>query len=625
MDTPYILPSTTPWWEIDNDETTGEVRVASAVIDTVQDIERRQQSIFAGNRRHAKVYAGYLPSGLSWGASPTSSERIPFEATKGLVRSVCDTAHAMIVRTRPRAAIVTDGADWDVAQQADQMEQFCTGAYAISNIYKVAPRAFHDSTVFGTGAWKYIERGTGDDYRVEVERVLPDDLIVDEEECREHLDPSNVYHRVSVRTDAVVARYAKGDRDLEIKIRAAGATNWPNRYVSKDRVVLVMAYHIDPDDPSKNRRVIAVSGCTLVNEAWPFPWHPFTFLWWTLPITGFYGDGIAYRQFGRQQRITYLYRWIHRCQELFATPTAWVDPAGGPPISHLSNEIGRVVMTRRPPSFQTPNAVPPEIYRWLDELEHGGYEDEGINQMSSHGQLPPGVESAPAQRELVFKEGQRFAPVSQRWEDAVGVEPAEKMLAMYRRHMMKTEAKVSVKWADRRFLYTIDWPDLPEDKFVIRPEAASLDSLSPAARIQGSLELAQTGWISPQEGRELIDHPDLRKADELDNAPRTYAKMVLKRLYRGEVVQLDEYADLGTLEDIVKKGRLLAIQRKAPAKIVDNMSNFLDELDRKKQEVAAAQMAQMPQGPAGAPAPAVSTAASQGLPVPFAGGHSIRR
>lgn len=41
--------------------------VATAVFATVKDIERRQQSIHDGHRRHARAYAGYMPVGLQWG------------------------------------------------------------------------------------------------------------------------------------------------------------------------------------------------------------------------------------------------------------------------------------------------------------------------------------------------------------------------------------------------------------------------------------------------------------------------------------------------------------------------------------------------------------------------------
>lgn len=600
------------WWDLPREDGTNR-ELANAVVRTCQDIETRQQSIHEGNRRHARIYAGYLPTALNWGTSLTANARQPFEATKALVRSVCDTATALIVRTRPKASFVTDGADWDTQLAAEDLDQFMVGQYERGGLYQVAPRAFHDSTVFGTGGWKLVTRGKGESFRVDYERVLIDDIIVDEDECREHLEPQNVYHRVVVRLDALIAKYCPGDSAKERDMRLAlyGASQgWPTRHVPKDRRVVVEAIHVDPEDPSQNRRVLAVAGCVLRDEKWPHKFHPYTFLWWALPIAGFYGDGIAYRQYGRQQRITYLYRWIQRCHDLFATPRAWVDPAGGPPTLQLSNEIGQVIMTRKPPVFQTQQVCPPEVYQWLNELEQGGYEDEGISQVTASNMLPPGLESAPAQREYSFKEGQRFAPVSQRWEHAVAVDTARKTVALYKRNAELTGERPSIRWADRKVQHYIKFPDLDEDAYTIRPEASSLDALSPSARTQSALELAQTGWITPTEGRALVAHPDLRESDELGTAGETYAKMVLQRLRRGEAVVVDEYADLEALDRIVRQGRLLAIQRNAPDEIVDNMARYLDELDLLKQRAMQAAMQQA------APVPAV--AESQGTPVPFA-------
>src|SRR3954469_13312001 len=95
-----------------------------SMFDTVRDIERRQSTIHDGNKRHARIYAGYLPSGLADGSTPTSNMRMPFAATKNLVRSVCDVGHAMIVKSRPKATYVTTGADWKVQMQAEDLDQF---------------------------------------------------------------------------------------------------------------------------------------------------------------------------------------------------------------------------------------------------------------------------------------------------------------------------------------------------------------------------------------------------------------------------------------------------------------------------------------------------------------------
>jgi hypothetical protein len=614
-----------PWWEVEKDtEGCGE-ELARKVLATCQDIERRQQGIFDGHRRHVRLYAGYLPQAMAWGASPTANVRAPFETTKAVVRSICDTATALIVRSRPKASFVTDGADWETQLQAEDLDQFTVAQYEQGGLYEVAPRAFHDTTVFGTGGWKYCPSGEGDNFRLEYERVLIDDIVVDEDECRASIDPANVYHRVPVRKDAVIRKYAKGDsaraRDLRWRIESNPKNcGWPTRFVPKDHMVLVEATHIGPEG---NRRVLCADGVVLRDEVWPFDFHPYTWLWWSQPPSGFYGDGIAYRQLGRQQRITYMYRWIQKCHDLFATPRAWVDPAGGPPTMHMSNEIGQVIMARKPPSFEQKQVIPPEVYNWLNELEQGGYEDEGISQVSAQNMLPPGLESAPAQREYSFKEGQRFAPVSQRWEHAIAVDTARKTIAFFRHNFRNTKARPKVKWANRRFVHSIQWPDLDEKCYTIRPEASSLDALSPSARTQSALELAQTGWISPQEGRALVAHPDLRESDDLGTAGETYAKMVLQKLRKGERVVVDEYADLMALDRIVRQGRLLAIQRDAPESIVDGMSRYLDEIDALKQQLAAAMAMQAPGGAPGAPggAPPTPAIAQAGInnpvPTPF--------
>lgn len=614
------------WWDRER-EGGAHRELATQLIKTVRDIEQRQYSIHEGNKRHARLYAGYLPSGLALGTAPTASIRAPFAATKALVRSVCDTATAMIVRSRPRPSFVTDGADFDIQQAAEDMDQFVVGAYTIGGLYQVAPRAFHDSTIFGTGGWKLVTRGKGERFRVEYERVLIDDIVVDEAECREGMMPKNLYQRTAVKTDQLIRKYASGDdpesRERRQLLLASSNTNeWPNLQLPKDWTVLVEGYHVDEDDPSKNRRVLAAAGIVLEDEHWPYDFFPHVFLWWCLPVTGFYGDGIAYRQFGRQERITYMHKWIQKVLDLYATPTAWVDPVGGPPTLQMSNEIGKVILARRPPTFPNQQIVPPEVYRWLDKLESDGYEDEGINYMSSAGMLPPGIESAPAQREATFKESQRFAPVTQRWEHSIAVETAHKTVAMYKRHAETTETRPRVKWADRRLMYDIEWPDLDADAYMIRPEVASLESLSPSARTQSALELAQTGWITPIEGRALVGHPDLKDSDELGNAPYDYAKWVLRKLRRLEPVLVDEKADLAILQDVVGRGRLIAIRRNAPDKVIAHMDRYLESLDaeiKRAQEEAMmeqAQQAAMMQATM-QPTPGVSAPTSEGRPAPF--------
>lgn len=562
--------------------------------------------------------------------------REPTGVTRSVVRSICDTATALIGKFRPKASIVTDGGDWNIQQQAMDLDRFLVGAYTVGKVYPVAARGFHDSTVFGTGGWKLVPTGEGKKFRVMAEHFLIDDLVVDEHECREHPEPVNTYHRTMMSAAHLIKLYASGnkreDKAKKAAIEAAkgrGGDSWPGgRHVRADQCIVIEAIYVDPAGGA-GRRVVSVQDCVLVDESWDFPWHPFVFLHWSPPLSGFYGDGVAYRQYGRQKRIDYLYRWIQRCHDLFATPRAWVDPMGGPPTLQLSNDIGAVITSRKPPVFQTQEVVPPEIYRWLDALERGGFEDEGISQASASNQLPAGIESAPAQREYSFKESSRFAPVSQRWEHAVAIETATKMIAMYRAEFMRSKEGAQVPWADRGLRETIDWADvqLDENAYQIRAEASSLEALSPSSRTQAAIELSQTGWITPQEGRALLGHPDLEKSDQLGSAPRRYAMWVLRHLLKGEPVQVNEYAHLESLHEVIQNGYVDALTRKVPEDIKANLERYLEDLDvimHPQPDPAMAAMAggmPMPGAPMpGAPMPALADPAAQGMPAPFPGG-----
>lgn len=607
------------WIDFDKESGCND-KLANAVVETVRDIENRQDSIYKGNVRHARLYCGYTPLGLAWGTGPGINQRAPFEATKNVARGVCDTATSLIVKSRPKSTFVTDGADFDIMTQAEDMNQFMLGAHELSNIYNVAPRSFLDSTIFGTGGWKYIGCGTGEEYRVECERFLIDDIIVDEDECRTGLCPEVIYHRMIVSVNSLIRKYAKGnsklDQELRLRLRAAaenGDMTWPNKSVPRGKCMLVEAIYIDPWGLNDSRRVLCTNGVVLSDDEWPFDFFPYTFLWWSLPISGFYGDGVCYRQYGRQQRITYMYRWIQRVQDLFGTPRAWVDPSGGPPALQLSNELGAIITARKPPTFQVQNSVPPEAYRWLDELETGCFEDEGMTNGAGQGQLPPGVDSAPAQREWNYRETQKFAPLSQRWESSIAVESSKKIIAMYKHHVEHSNKKPKVSWLTHGRMFSVKFPDLDKDAYIIRAQASSLDSLSPAARTQSALELAQTGWLTPQEGRELLSHPDLKESDDLANSGITYAKWVLRQLRLGKQIAVDNKTDLVSLDKIVRQGRQLDITREASQHIIDSMSEFLDQIDLANEAMkqAQAEMQQnllpppMSAGPANIPVGAV--------------------
>jgi hypothetical protein len=210
----------------------------------------------------------------------------------------------------------------------------------------------------------------------------------------------------------------------------------------------------------------------------------------------------------------------------------------------------------------------------------------------------------------------------------VAVETAYKMIAMYRSAALASSEGASMPWADRHLREQIDWESvqLEENAYQIRPEASSLEALSPSSRTQAAIELSQTGWITPQEGRSLLGHPDLEKSDQLGSAPRRYAMWVLRELMKGKQVAVNEYAHLETLHEVVQNGYLDAITRKLPPDLIANLEGYLEELDVLMTPPAAPQAPGMPPmdpmaAAAGNPmTPALADPAAMGMPAPFPGG-----
>lgn len=612
------------WWDAEQGE------AHSDLFRLVRDIEQRQSAIQAGNVSHARMYAGYTPPGLQWSSSVTKSERTETEATKNLVRSVVDTAHALISKSRPKATISTVDADWALWTTSRLLDRFLVGDFDRTGVYRKMQDAFRDSCIFGTGVVKLVpKKGV-----VEVERILSDELIVDEAECPTESDPTNWYHRRRMEVDVLVQMYP--EREYEIRAaRGKSPSTWVGaRSVGEHQVVVVEAFHISK--VGRSRRVLAIDGVTLADDTWPHSFAPFVVLYWSPPVSGFYGDGLAYRLAGRQKRINYLYRWIQRCQDLIAVPRVYVDASNGPLKLQLTNDIGAVIGLRggKPPVFQTPSAVTPEVYSWLNNLEQGGYEDEGISQATANNTLPKGIESAPAQREHSYKEGARFAPVSQRYEDAF-IALAKMKIAMYR--LMGNE-EISVKYQDKRRVQRIDWDEvagIEDGDYQIRIEASSVDSLSPAGRIQAVLELMQAGLLNAEEGRRLLGHPDLARSDDMANASRDYAEWVLEELLDMKQPGLSEYEDLEITLSVVRAGLLRMTMQRAPRRLLANLIDHLRAITMKLMPPPAAvpmdPMTGQPMAPqqpgtvatdpmTGTPVPGVSVAAAQGLNSPFSQG-----
>lgn len=546
------------WWNAD------EERAHERVFEKVRALEEVNKAVHQMNLANARLYSNTDMLGLDWTIDAGSYDRRSLaRVTENVIQSVCDTTTSMIAKNRPRAKFLTDGGDFSTQQRARQLDRFTEGLFQWSDIYHKGPKVFRDSTVFGTGAFKVVDT----DGHPDVERVIIDEIIVDELECRS-APPRQLFQRKFVDREVLKELYPDHADAIDNAHRDTRKYT-STRRIDSHQVVVVEAWHLPSSrGAGDGRTAICVDGVTLKWAPYTKDDFPFVFLRWSEPLCGFYGQGLAEQLCGIQLRINKLNRFIERCHDLVAAPRVFVELGSKVNRDHFTNEIGSFVYYRgRPPTIVTPQAVGAEIYAYKEQLKRSAFEFAGVSQLSAQSKKPGGLESAVALREFNDIETQRFAIQAQAYEQAF-ISVAYKMIDLARELYGKGQKFKSV-FSAGSFTQSIDWNDvdLDEDRFVITVEAASIMSRTPAGRLQAVIELAQAGVIDTDESRRLLGHPDIEHSRSLYNAAIEYIERVIEQINRGVYVPPEPFENLQLSLKRIQLAYLKACELGAPEDI----------------------------------------------------------
>ena len=214
------------WWEkSDEDDQEFEPHVvASNVFETLNSINISQVRLHASNVRHARLYSNSdirslraNPAGNHFHGGQKNSENI--------IQAIVDTATSMIAKDRPRPVFLTDGAEFTGQRKAKQLEKFVGGIFKQTKIYDEMVEVFRDACVFGTGCLKIFE----EDDEIRVERVLIEDITVDEQETRTG-PPQQMFQTVYVNRQVLMGMDDWDEETLEA-IENANAYVHPGVYV----------------------------------------------------------------------------------------------------------------------------------------------------------------------------------------------------------------------------------------------------------------------------------------------------------------------------------------------------------------------------------------------------------
>src|ERR1700677_3415137 len=147
------------------------------------------------------------------------------------------------------------------------------------------------------------------------------------------------------------------------------------------------------------RHTIATVNGIILDEVWEKEKFPFVFMNYDDPSVGFWGRGIATRQFGTQLTLNRILYTIARAITLVGVPRVFIEQNSKVVKAHQNNEVGVLVTySGTKPSYEVAPCNAPELYAERDKLIQYGFQQCGVSAMQSTGQKPQGLNSGEALR-----------------------------------------------------------------------------------------------------------------------------------------------------------------------------------------------------------------------------------
>lgn len=589
------------WWNANSKKETMEKLLGTvAFLKEVNQFRYRQAAIYARMYGNMPI-SGWLGQSLN---RVNTSTALPLDRpTMSVITSCVDTLVSRITQSRPRPVFLTDNADYKQRNLAKQMNSFINGEFYQTKAYELGPLILRDAAVLGTGIIKILE---DQERKVCLERRLNTEILLDLNDAfYDH--PRQMYEIKLVDRQVLAEQFPKYRSDIEKAEEAYPDSSAEGSKTVSDLVMIAEGWHLaSGPDATDGLHVIACSEGVILEEKFEKKKFPFAMLHYSPRLVGPWGQGLAEQLLGTQMEINKLLMTISRAINLVGVPRVFVEDGSKVVKAHLNNEIGSIVTYRgTKPSYEVAPCVPAELYQQLQRLVDYSYQQSGISSLAAASQKPAGLTSGTALREYDDLQTDRFATLSRSY-DMMFVDLAYQMIDKAI-DIAKRDGKYQTIYPNKDGTKEINLPDckILENPFVIQCYDASSLPRDPAGRLQKVTEMMQANIISPQEGRRLLDFPDIQQVDKLANAGEERILQILDQIVEeAEYTPPDPFMDIQLATQLVTQYYNLYSTAKLEEEKAQMLRDFFSQLQALKQAATPPPM----------PAPVGQMAMPQGLP-----------
>jgi hypothetical protein len=541
---------------------------------------------------YARFYSYYYATHITGLTPRRFNSRTMMLANKKLcfngVRSVCDAYVAKVTNQNPRVSFSTSGATWEVRQKAKRLENFNDGMLYEQAAHRTGRQLELDASIVGTAVYIAIPEGDGENTRIVYERDTADSWFTDDEAAHNG-DPREFYRRKWVdRLQAMAQwpeaaeRIAKADRTQE------GSRGDQEPTGSKsDTVCITWAWHLPSGmgrwgrggvDTGDGMLVITCGNELVLEEPCTRFLHEFLYV--QEPSHGVWGDGFVVQLMPMQIELDNLLNMTRNSMKLSGLRIAIDSTSAINSMSIAGIPCSVIKFQDKPPIPLVFPAVAPEVYAHMDRIWQRMFEVPGISQLSAQSQKPAGLNSGKALQTYADIESERFQ-VSFRLYQDLFLRLARQTIALAR-EIAEENPGFMVKCITRKTMKAVKWADadLDDNDFAMKEYATSAFALTPEARMQQIQDSLNSGspLITPQEGRRLLNDPDLDAFDAMADASYNLVMDQISDIL--EDGKFNPPVPMMNLQEAVKLGQfswLEALRQGAPRDKLDMLEDWIQQ------------------------------------------------
>lgn len=610
------------WW-LAPESGPGEVPVARRLEAWMNTIERANWSTRWADLTYYRYMSGRSGGPVTFNFSSTARPsdltrlwgRATFTAPKYNLLAQCgDALHARVFSHRPFLFVSPIDGDFKARVKAKKLTRFIDACFFDLKLWPIIEQMGADCRTWGSAFLKVDV--SQDKKRIEVTRVLRDEVVIDDNEMNTGSEPMHMGIRLFVNRDVMLSRYRNNKAAVAAIMRAPKSSN--GCYLGSDLdttdvIVLREAWARKVGDVP-GRHVLSVGNYAFVDEPYDKDHFPIARMVFNDLNVGYFGQGMPEMVLGLVRSLDFQLAAIDENHRRASWPRVGIQSGSNLNPNQLGDTSNGIFhfAAGKEPMFVFPKAASPEQYGYVQQLIGMIKERFRLNDQVVSGKRPKFTSGAAIEKEDEVND-QAHVDLFQHLENCV-----EQI------GILLVEAAEICKPVVRlpgRMVQEIAWEDVKIARSTYWLRVFKLSQLSQSgAEKQAQIDRWYAeGVISKATKMRLEQVPDIDGYQNLANASLDFIEWALDKIVEdGDYEPPEPWIDLQAASEIAQSRYLLEKMYQTPRDRLDLILQWMAQVQEMISDLTPppppppGAVPGLPAGPAGLLSPVPG-----GAPPPF--------